>query len=68
MAVKNAAAQKLNLAELGSKALKGNAIDEAFDEIIAEDPEMHDLYVKLLSEALERVRTSGSKKPPRGSC
>jgi hypothetical protein len=43
------------LLESAAKALKDNAFNEAFDEIIETDPRMHDLYVELISRALRRA-------------
>jgi hypothetical protein len=55
MALKNAVAKKSVLLESAAKALKDNAFNEAFDEIIETDPRMHDLYVELISRALRRA-------------
>jgi hypothetical protein len=66
MAVKNAVAKTDMLLEIGTKALKKTAFDEAFGEVLDTDPDLHDAYLRLISEALERSRTIGEKKP-RGS-
>jgi hypothetical protein len=55
MALKNAVEKKSALLEIGTKALKDNAFNDAFDEIIETDPRMHDLYVELISRALRRA-------------
>lgn len=55
MAVKNAVAKKSVLLESAAKALKDNAFNEAFDEILDTDPDMHDMYVKLIGRALRRA-------------
>lgn len=66
MAERNAHAQKQVLLDQGTKGIEKTAFDEAFDEIIETDPDLHDAYVRLMSEALKRSRTIGEKKP-RGS-
>ncbi|MGD0171913.1 MAG: hypothetical protein ABSB81_07295 [Halobacteriota archaeon] len=55
MAVKNAVAKKSVLLESAAKALKDNAFNEAFDEILDTDPDMHDMYAKLIVRALRRA-------------
>jgi hypothetical protein len=55
MAVKNAVERKVVLLEAGAKALKDTAFDEAFSEILDTDPDMHDMYVKLIGRALRRA-------------
>jgi len=66
MAERNAHAQKQVLLDQGTKGIEKTAFDEAFDEIIETDPDLHDAYVRLISKALKRSRTIGEKKP-RGS-
>ncbi|HYC19765.1 MAG TPA: hypothetical protein VEF35_03985 [Candidatus Bathyarchaeia archaeon] len=55
VAVKNAVEKKSVLLEIGTKALKDNALNEAFDEILVEDPDLHDACVKLIGRALRRA-------------
>ncbi len=67
MAVRNASARKQVLLDQGTKTVEKTAFDEAFDEIIETDPDLHDAYVRLISEALKRSHSIRDKKP-RGSC
>ena len=66
MAERNAAAQKQVLLSKTSEEIKATAFDEAFSEVLDTDPDLHDAYLRLISEALERSRKIGDKKP-RGS-
>ncbi|MGZ4905088.1 MAG: hypothetical protein ACXV5I_09785 [Halobacteriota archaeon] len=63
MAERYAAAQKQLLLKQSTEELEDTAFDAAFDEIIETDPDLHDAYVRLLSEALRRSRSGGAKKP-----
>jgi len=59
MAVKNAVAKTDVLLEIGTKVLKKTAFDEAFGEILDTDPELHNAYLRIISEALKRSRMMG---------
>jgi len=54
MAVKNAV-EKTSVLEIGTKALKKSSFDEAFDEILDEDPDLHDAHCRLIISALRRA-------------
>ena len=66
MAVRNASAQKQILLEKGTEELKATAFDEAFSEVLDTYPDLHDAYLRLMSEALTKSR-SVSEKKHRGS-
>ena len=61
-AVKNAVAKTDVLLEIGTKAFEKSAFDEAFSEVLDTDPDLHDAYLRLMSEALKRSRSIGDKK------
>lgn len=54
-----AAAQKQLSLERGTAEIEETAFDAAFDEIIETDPDLHDAYVRPLSEALKGSRSIG---------
>ena len=56
LAAKNAIEKRLVLLELRPKMLEDNAWTEAMHEILREDPQMHDLYIELITEAFKRVK------------
>lgn len=62
MAERNAAAQKQVLLSKTTEELKATAFDEAFSEVLDTDPDLHDAYLRLISEALKRSRSIGDKK------
>jgi hypothetical protein len=66
MAERNAHAQKQVLLDHGTKEIEKTAFDEAFDEVLDTDPDLHDAYLRLISKALEKSRSIGDKKS-RGS-
>ena len=52
-AVKNAVEKTSVLLEIGKKAFEKSAFDEAFSEVLDTNPDLHDAYLRLMSEALE---------------
>jgi len=61
-AVKNAVEKTSVLLEIGKKAFEKSAFDEAFSEVLDTNPDLHDAYQRLMSEALEKSRSIGDKK------
>jgi len=56
MAVKNAVEKRDVLLSIASKASKDDPFDAALDEVLDEDPNLHDAYAEIISRALQRAK------------